>query len=152
MDNEKPTPLHVVPPEKPDTIGQDASTEPDELDGLSPMELRFVDMSASGQSMEDMAAELGVTSRTLRRWKARSEVASQIRARTSESMALARAVLSAGASRAARELVGLAENAEPDSARIAACRSVIEQAGQLGELQDISDKLADLEKRLGKGK
>jgi transposase-like protein len=114
------------------------------------MELKFVDMSAScsGESMEDMAAKLGVTSRTLRRWKRRPEVATAIHCRTSEAMALARAVLSAGASRAARELVELAGTAEPDYARIAACKAIIENASKLGEVQDLSDRLAELEARL----
>jgi hypothetical protein len=145
-----PTPLALV--QKADTSGQDAASEPDESDGLSPMEARFVDLSASGESMEDMATKLGVTSRTLRRWKARPVVASAIRARTSEAMALARAILAAGANRAARELVGLAETAEPDHARIAACVAVVSNAAKLGELQEISDRLGELETRIGKGR
>ena len=60
MADTQPPDLHVVPAEKPDTIGQAASTEPDESDGLSPMELRFVDMSSSGAAMEEIASALGV--------------------------------------------------------------------------------------------
>ena len=151
-DGENPPDLHVVPPEKADTIGQAAATEPDETDGLSVQELRFVDMSASGSPMEEMAAALGVCSRTLRRWKLKPLVATAIRDRTTESMALARATLASAANRAARELDRLCSEAEPDAARIAACKAVIENATKLGELQEISDRLGELETRLGKGK
>jgi transposase-like protein len=145
---ENPPDLHVVPPEKPDTIGQAASTEPDESDGLSVLELKFVDLSASGAAMEEMASKLGVTSRTLRRWKARPEVAAAIRARTNEAMALARATLASGANRAARELVDLAETAEPDHARIAACVAVVSNATKLTEFSDLQTDLAEIREQL----
>jgi transposase-like protein len=152
MSDEKPD-LRAVAAEKSDTLGQDAAPSPDDdTDGLSSVEMRFIDLSASAEfSMEEIAAKLGVTSRTLRRWKARPAVASQIRTRTAEAMSLARAVLAAGANRAARELVGLAETAEPDHARIAACVAVVSNAAKLGELQELSDRLAELETRIGKG-
>jgi transposase-like protein len=141
-----PTPPEKPPAKKADTIGQEASTEPDESDGLSVLELKFVELSATGaSSMEDMAVELGVTSRTLRRWKLKPTVASAIRARTAEAMSLARAVLAAGASRAARQLVDLAENAEPDSARIAACMGVIAQATASTTIEEIEAGLAKVE-------
>jgi thioredoxin-like negative regulator of GroEL len=141
-----PTPPEKPPAKKADTIGQEASAELDESDGLSPMELRFIDMAATGESsMEEMAVKLGASARSLRRWKARPEVASAIRARTNESMSLARAVLAAGASRAARQLVDLAENAEPDSARIAACMGVIAQATASTTIEEIEAGLAKVE-------
>jgi len=109
MADTDPPGLRVVPPEKEDTSGQAASGTPDESDGLFPMERRFVTLSASGESMDSMAAGLGVCSRTLRRWKRRPEVASAIAELTHESMALAKSTLANAANRAARELVGLAE-------------------------------------------
>jgi len=81
--------------------GQADGDEADELDGLLPLQRRFIDLSATGTSMEDSARELGVCARTLRRWKRRPDVALAIRNRTTESMALARATLAAGANRAA---------------------------------------------------
>ena len=139
----------ATPPEKADTIGPTTSTEPDESDGLSPMELRFIDMAATGESsMEEMAVKLGASARSLRRWKARPEVASAIRARTNESMSLARAVLAAGASRAARELVDLAENAEPDSARVAACVAVVANATKLSEAESMQAEINEIRAQL----
>ena len=141
--------LHAVAAEKPDTSGQAASPSPEETDGLSPAEVRFVEMSASGESMETMATALGVCARTLRRWKKRPEVASAIRERTSEAMALARAILASAANRAARELDRLATEAEPDNARIAACRAVLEGAVKLVEIEELQARLAALEASLG---
>jgi transposase-like protein len=134
--------------EKADEIGPTTSTEPDESDGLEPLQLRFIDLSASGTGMEEAARELGVCSRTLRRWKLRPQVATAIRNRTAESMALARAVLTAGANRAARELVDLAETAEPDHARIAACVAVVSNATKLTEFSDLQTDLAEIRERL----
>lgn len=147
----KPTPKAPPVAPKADAIGQPAAPVPEEeTDGLSPLELRFIDMSASGRlGMEEMAVELGCTSRTLRRWKRRPEVAKQIRDRTTESMALARAVLSAAAVRAARELEALCTEATPDGSRVAACKTVLEAAVNLGQVEDLSAALAEVEARLG---
>jgi hypothetical protein len=138
----------VVPDEKSDSSGQTASTEPDESDGLSPLELRFVDLSASGAAMEEMAGALGVCSRTLRRWKLKPQVATAIRDRTTESMALARATLASSANRAARELDRLCSEAEPDHARIAACKAVIENATKLSEIETLQAELAEIKTQL----
>jgi hypothetical protein len=140
----------ATPPEKADTIGPTTSTEPDENDGLSVLELKFVDLSASGATMEEMALALGTCARTLRRWKQRPQVATAIRNRACESMALARATLASSANRAARALDELATDATPDHARIAACKAIIENATKLGELQEINDRLSELEAQLTK--
>jgi thioredoxin-like negative regulator of GroEL len=139
-------PLESVAAEKPDTIGHlTPPSSVEDPDGLSPAERRFIDLSASGEfAMEEIAAKLSVSSRTLRRWKARPAVSSQIRARVAEGMALARAVLAAGASRAARELVGLAETAEPDHARIAACVAIVSNATKLTEVDDLAAEIAEI--------
>ena len=149
-DPEPPTPPAPLPlVQKPDTSGQAAASDRDEeTDGLSVAEVRFADLSASGEPMEAMATALGVCVRTLRRWKKRPEVAAAIRDRTSEAMALARATLASSASRAARELDRLATEAEPDNARIAACRAVIENAAKFAEMEELTQRLSELEARL----
>ena len=138
-------------PPQADNSGQAASPPPEETDGLSPAEVRFVDMSASGEPMETMATALGVCARTLRRWKKRPEVASAIRERTSEQMALARAILASSANRAARELDRLSTEAEPDHARISACKAVIENAVKFAEVEELAQRLAEIEARLANG-
>jgi hypothetical protein len=150
-DDERP-PTLLAPP-KPDTTGQAASATSEETDGLSPMEQRFVDMSASGDlSMEDMASKLGVCSRTLRRWKARPEVATAIRLRTSEQMSQARAVLAAGSARAARSLVELSDGATiGDAPKVSASRAVLETTMKLVEVEELAERLDELEARLAGG-
>jgi hypothetical protein len=139
--------------QKADTIGQAASPAPEEeTDGLSPTEARFVTLSASGEPMDSMAAELGVCSRTLRRWKKRPEVASAIAELTRESMSVAKSTLANAANKAARELVDLAESATPDASRVSAARAILEHAEKFVELAQISDRLSELELRLAKGK
>jgi hypothetical protein len=150
MADTDPPGLRVVPPEKEDTSGQAASGTPDESDGLFPMERRFVTLSASGESMDAMAATLGLCTRTLRRWKRRPEVASAIAELTHESMALAKSTLANAANRAARELVGLAESASPDASRVSAARAILEHAEKFVELAEISDRLTELEARQGR--
>jgi transposase-like protein len=137
--------LSEVSPEKADTSGQDASATPDDVDVLSAQELRFVTLSASGESMDAMAVTLGVCSRTLRRWKRRPEVASAIAELTRESMATAKSTLANAANKAARELVGLSESATPDASRVSAARAILEHAEKFVEIAEISDRLTELE-------
>lgn len=140
---------HVVPPAaKPDSSGQAAASTPDESDGLSAAEVRFVTMSASGETMDGIAAELGVCTRTLRRWKRRPEVATAIAELTRESMAVAKSTLANAANKAARELVSLSESASPDASRVSAARAILEHAEKFVELAEISDRLTELEARL----
>jgi hypothetical protein len=116
-------------------------------DGLSPEKTRFVEAIVEGQSVADAAKVAGRSPRTGRRWKTEPEVAGAIRARLSEAMAQARAVLAAGSVRAARSLVSMADgSAEP--ARVSAAKAVIESASRLCEIQELEERLAELEEQL----
>jgi hypothetical protein len=133
------------PEQKADTIGHAAPQSPDDdTDGLSVQERRFVTLSALGESMDVMAATLGVTSRTLRRWKLRPVVASAISDLTHESMAMAKSTLANAASRAARELVGLAESASPDASRVSAARAILEHAEKFVEVAELVEQVAEI--------
>jgi hypothetical protein len=132
--------------------GRSGGDPAEEAGGLSALELRFVDLVAGGASMDEAATALGKSTRTLRRWKSRPKIASAIRARTQESMSLARATLASAANRAARELDRLCSKAKPDAARVAACRAVLENSERLGELQELQDLVAELEARMDGGK
>jgi transposase-like protein len=136
---------------KADTGGQAAPSVPEgETDGLTVAEARFVTLSASGEPMDGMAATLGVCSRTLRRWKRRPEVASAIAELTRESMAVAKSTLAHAANKAARELVDLSESATPDASRVSAARAILEHAEKFVELAELSDRLTELETKLGR--
>lgn len=122
-------------------------------EGLTPAETAFADAIAAGGSLQDGAKAAGISYRSAKRWHRKPEIASAIRSRTAAAMSQTRATLASGAARAARQLAKLAENAKPDAARVAACRSIIGQAAELGALEELSERLADLESRLGgKGK
>ena len=140
--------LESLPPEKPDISGQAASPPPEETDGLSVQEARFVTLSASGESMDTMAATLGVCARTLRRWKLRPVVASAISDLTHESMAMAKSTLANAASRAARELVELAKSASPDASRVAAARAILEHAEKFVEVAELVEQVAEIKATL----
>ena len=148
MDEEKPPDLHVVPV-SPDGPACDESA--DDPEGLTVPETAFVDALAAGGSLQDGATAAGISYRSAKRWHHKDHIAAAIRTRVSENFSQARAVLAAGASRAARQLTTLADTAAPDAARIAACKAVIENASKLGELQDIETLLAELEAQRGRG-
>jgi transposase-like protein len=115
---------------------------------LDPLEIRFVDMISTGVSMGEAATALDKSERTLRRWRQRPEIRDALSARMKEQMALAHAILASATSRAARELEKLCGTAEPATARIAACRAVVEFSTKLGEVAELETRLAALEERL----
>ncbi|MBN2574929.1 MAG: hypothetical protein JXP73_10230 [Deltaproteobacteria bacterium] len=128
------------------TFGNDTEGDPE---GLSVHEVAFVDALAAGGSLTDGAKAAGISYRSAKRWHRKPEIARAIRARTDANMSQARATLASGAARAARQLAKLAESARPDAARIAACRTVIGQAAELGVIEELSARLAELESRFG---
>jgi len=145
---EGPNPdLQAVPPVAEN--GRFSGDDEGDAETLSPLQLQFVDLVVGGATLDEAATATGKSARTLRRWKRQEEIASAIRDRTTEQMALARATLASAANRAARELDKLCTSARPDAARILACRSVIEQATKLGDLEEIKTMLADLEAQRG---
>ena len=141
--------LEAAAPEKADIPGRaPPPSSEEELDGLSVQEARFVTLSASGESMDTMAATLGVCSRTLRRWKKRQGVAAAISDLTHESMAMAKSTLANAANRAARELVDLAESASPDASRVSAARAILEHAEKFVEVAELVEQVAEIKAQL----
>ena len=139
--------LHVVPASDP---VPPADVEPEGDEVLNALELRFVDAIASGATLEDAATATGRSTRTLRRWKKRPEIASAIKDRASEQVALGRAVLAAGMGRASHALVHMADGTvEASAPRVSAARAVVETTAKLVELEDVQVRLAELEARLG---
>jgi hypothetical protein len=153
-DETTPPPEAAVAVPKPDESGQaaDAGEESgtDDESRLSPSEVIFCDALARGETSCQAAKVAGVCERTARRWRQRPEIQAAVRSRVNDALASARAILAQGSALAAKELTSLVETASLDSARVAACRTVIEESAKLGELEDLAAKLADLEARLSR--
>jgi len=120
--------------------------------GLNLRETRFVDALAEGETHAHAASVAGISERTGRRWLHKPHIAQALRNRIAESRSQARAVLAAGARRAATELVRLAGNARPDSARVAASKAVIEASNTIDELEELDSRLAEVEAALVAGR
>jgi HD-like signal output (HDOD) protein len=154
MSDEKPD-LRVVPL-APDGPATPPVTAPGDEDIFTPepmnaREVLLVEGIAAGESLADSATAAGISYRTARRWRLKPHVAEAIRNRVSENLAQTRAILSAGSSRAARGLVAMADpsgTTEPNSARVAAARGVLDSALKLAELEDVVERLTKLEERL----
>lgn len=118
-------------------------------EGLDARETAFADALAAGHSLRDGATAAGIGYRTAKRWRKRPEIAGAIRARVSENLAMARAVLASGASRAARSLVNMSDGARPaDAPTVSAARAVVESANRLVEIEELETRLTELEARL----
>ncbi len=115
-------------------------------DSLSAREIRFADALAAGASVADAATAVGISPRSARRWRKKPELAELVKARLSENVSMARAILSAGTSKAALGLVSMAGGEVPsDSARVAACARVLDSALQLGNFEEFESRLAAVE-------
>ncbi|MGD0836925.1 MAG: helix-turn-helix domain-containing protein [Polyangia bacterium] len=139
--------LEAVPPVA--EAGPAVDSDAEQGETLDARELRFVDMVASGSTLGDAATAIGIGYRTARRWKKRPEIASAVKERASEQVALGRAVLAAGMGRASHALVEMADGTATASApRVSAARAVVEVTAKLVELEDVAARLAELEARL----
>jgi DNA-binding CsgD family transcriptional regulator len=113
---------------------------------LTARQRRYCLEVAKGTPVGQAAKVAGVSERTGRNWRKRAEIEVAIRAAQSESMALGRAVLVSGVAQAARGLVCMASGDEPaESARVAACRAVLDAATALTDLADVEQRLTQLE-------
>lgn len=139
-----------------DLVAENGRPEDDRDDGveaLSPEKTRFVEAIAEGKSVADAAMAAERSARTGRRWKAEPEVAAAIRARLTENLAQARAVLASGAARAARSLVDMADGTKAaDAPTVSAARAVVESVGRLVELHELEQDLAEVKAMLAAGR
>lgn len=118
-------------------------------ENLNPREILFVDALALGHTLGDAATAARISARSGRRWKTKPEIAAAIRVRMTENISVGRAILAAGMSKAATALVAMASGeAVADSARVSACRAVVEGASKLLEIDGMVARLAQLEARL----
>jgi hypothetical protein len=143
MDGDKPT-VRLL-----ESVSENGRSE-DELDdaddSLSAREIRFADALAAGTSVADAATAVGISQRSARRWRKKPEIAELVKTRLSENVSMARAILSAGTSKAALGLVAMAGGeSTAESARVAACARVLDGALQLGTFEEFASRLAAIE-------
>jgi len=112
--------------------------------------MAFIGAMAQGETQNQAATLARVSVRTARRWAHRPEIVAAVRARISEMLATARAVLAAGSARAARSLIAMTDG-PGDAVNVAASRAVLEGASKLVALEEIESRLAELEERLARG-
>jgi len=105
---------------------------------------------SEGATVTEAAKGAGISERSGWRWKADPRIATAVRARISEMLATARAVLAAGSARAARSLIAMTDG-PGDAVNVAASRAVLEGASKLVALEEIESRLAELEERLARG-
>ena len=149
MDNEKPPRLLEVVSGS--GRGSDLS-DGDDADAdalLNAVELRFIELVASGQSLADTGAQIGRSERTARRWMKRPEMAAAVKARASEQVQTARSILTSGMSRAARSLVDMSDGkADAVSPKVQAAKAVLDAATALTTVGDLQERLTELETKL----
>jgi hypothetical protein len=118
-------------------------------DNLSPNQRRAVGALAGGASLISAAALVGVSERTLRRWRTQSLFAEELVRAESETFSLARREIrgaTLAASRALREIAS--DAALPAGARVSAARCLIEFALRSWELDELVPRIAELERHV----
>lgn len=149
MSDVEPPDLHVVPVSESGQNPDEADEGDEPAEGLSVRQTRFADELASGTSLADAASAVGISSRSARRWRKKPDIAEAIRARLTENLSMARAILSAGASKAAIGLVAMSAGTAPaEAARVSACRGVLETTLKLTEIEDLQTELAAIKAQL----
>ena len=144
-ENEKPPArlLEAVPAVSEN--GQIPSEDENDGEGLSALEIRFVDALATGTTPREAAKLVGVSERTGRRWRQKPEIQAAIRSRLNDSIAVGRSILASGMASAAAGLVSMASGeAKADPGRASACRAVTEGAVKLTEIQDLQVELTEI--------
>jgi hypothetical protein len=145
--DEKPT-VHLL-----ESVSENGRSDDDDDpadDSLSAREIRFAEALAAGASVADAASVVGISPRSARRWRKKLEIVALVKARLSENVSMARAILSAGTSKAALGLVAMAGGeSTADSARVASCRAVLDSALQLGSFEEFESRLSAVEGQQG---
>jgi hypothetical protein len=134
-----------------DTGGQSAGKSAGDAETLSPpSKMRAAAMLAAGSSIAEVCRGLRLSDRTLRRWRKEPTFQLEVRSFLQDNLALCRSILAAGSGRAARALVNMAADRRTvaDAARVSAARAVIDGASKLVEVDELQQKLLELEARL----
>lgn len=116
-------------------------------------------MLMEGATIPEAAADIGIGERQLRIWRKEPAVKAALKQLMGEALGRARVVLTSGAICAARALVEMAAGSRTDDAgnvipvvadmaRVAACKAVLETAARLSEVEDLADRIDELETKL----
>jgi hypothetical protein len=115
---------------------------------LSPREARLVAAISAdpGATQEELAAQLQVTARWVRKLLARQPVRKALDEVARDGLAAAASVLGRGAQRAAHALVAMATGAaKATTAKVAACKAMMDGGGRLIDLVDLERRIQQLE-------
>ena|ERR1700692_2739912 len=97
-------------------------------------------------SLREAAENCGISERTLRRWLGNAEFEKEYRAARTRLLESALNLLTRKSLAAAETLVGMADGSiSPSAPRLSAARAVVELAQKGAELQDLEERLAELE-------
>jgi hypothetical protein len=102
---------------------------------------------AAGQSYDQVAAELGVSKRTLVRRMADPAFQVEVRQARTQLLTEAVGILAGEAAATARALVGLRDGAKGDATRLGACRVILDRLVAAQELMELESRVAALEGR-----
>jgi transposase-like protein len=101
-----------------------------------------------GGNMAEVAERLGITERTLRRWRARNDFQAALSAAQGEALRVAAAQLAGLADDAVKTLRQEVQNGGSSSARLRAAGLVLDNLAKMAELADFAERLDRLERSL----
>jgi hypothetical protein len=107
----------------------------------------LVALLAAGRSYDEVAAEAGVSRRTIVRRMADPSFQREVRAARARVLDEVLGLLAKEAAATVRTLVALRDGAEGDATRLGACRTLLDKLVAARELLDLEGRLTALERR-----
>jgi len=140
--------LSVVP----DVVESGRSDEgpPDAEDAFNAKESAFVEALAEGQTIREASTVANVPYTTARRWRKRPQFQAAVRERAREAVDCGVRTLATSASAAAKALKDVAERGGTgDGPRVSAARACLELSIQSLKIDDVLERVEQLEARQG---
>ena len=118
-------------------------------DALTTRQAAYVAHRLTGLSQKTAADKIGIATRTARTWEGLPQVRAALKAGQDELIGEATATATALLRPALVKLMALGDDTEaPATARVSALRAVADLALKLGEVDDVAQRLSDVERRL----
>lgn len=102
---------------------------------------------AQGSTMKAIAARLGLSERTIRRWAKTAAFKARVEALRSEYTDATLGRLADASSAAVGVLIDLMAEADTDSTRLAAAKAILDKLPIISEYADLARRIAELERR-----